>query len=83
MEKTTLYLSNELQRSLIAVSRREGRPQAEIIREAIAAYISQQTPVRLGSIGAGSDDEVSGADSEAWLRKNWKNKSPQKRKSKR
>ena len=72
MEKTTLYLPADLQRALGATAKREGRPQAEIIREALAAYLSERVPVRLRSIGAGSDDEVTGANSEKWLRKNWK-----------
>ena len=74
MEKTTLYLSGELQRSLLAVARREGRSQAEIVRSALAAYFSGRVPIRLRSIGAGSDDEVSGSTSEQWLRKTWENK---------
>ncbi len=72
MEKTTLYLPSDLQRSLGAAARREGRPQAEIIREAIAAYLAGQAPLAIHSIGAGSDSEVTGATSEDWLRKNWK-----------
>ena len=72
MEKTTLYLPGELQRSLATMARREGRSQAEIIRAALAAYFSARPPLRLRSIGAGSDDEVTGATSEKWLRENWK-----------
>ena len=71
MEKTTLYLSGELQRSLAARARREGRPQAEIVREALAAYFSTDAPVRLRSVASGSDDVVTGATSETWLRENW------------
>ena len=81
MEKTTLYLSGELQRSLSAMAKREGRSQAEIIRTALEAYFSGRAPVRLRSIGAASDDGVSGATSEEWLRKNWKNKNLKKRKA--
>jgi predicted transcriptional regulator len=72
MEKTTFYLSGELQRSLLAVARREGRSQADIIRSALDAYLSSRTLLPLKSIGAGRDSEVSGATSEEWLRKNWK-----------
>ena len=80
MEKTTLYLPGELQRSLVAMAKREGRSQAEIIRAALAAYLSDRAPLRLRSIGAASDDEVSGATSEEWLRKNWNNRGRNKRK---
>ena len=72
MEKTTLYLPADLQRSLGAAAKREGRPQAEIIREALVSYLAERAPSRPRSIGAGRDDEVSGATSEEWLRKNWK-----------
>ena len=83
MEKTTVYLSGELQRSLLTVAKSEGRSQAEIVRSALAAYFSGRAPLRLRSIGAGSDDEVSGATSEQWLRKNSKNKNSKKRKASR
>ena len=66
-----MYLPSELQRSLGAAAKREGRSQAEIMREAIAAYLSGAPPIPLRSIGAGSDHEVTGATSEDWLRKNW------------
>ena len=81
MEKTTVYLPDELQRSILAMARREGRSQAEIIRAALEAYLSERAPLRPRSIGAGSDDEVSGATSEKWLRKNWKDKNPKKQKA--
>jgi predicted transcriptional regulator len=78
MQKTTLYLADDLQRSLAAVAKREGRSQAAIVRDALSAYLSRSAPVRPSSIGAGSDKEVSGAASEAWLRKNWKPKKGQR-----
>ncbi len=80
MEKTTLYLPDEIQRSLAATAKREGRSQAEIVRTALEVYFAERGPVRLRSIGAGSDNEVSGATSEEWLRKSWKNGNLKKRK---
>jgi hypothetical protein len=79
MEKTTLYLPSELQRSLAVTAKREGRSQAEIVRDALSNYFSGNTPLRPHSIGVGSDNEVTGATSEEWLRKNWK-QSPRRRK---
>jgi hypothetical protein len=38
MRKTSVYLDDELAERLARVAKAEGRPQAEIIREAIAAY---------------------------------------------
>jgi len=72
MEKTTIYLPDEMQHSLAILAKRQQRPQASIIREAIAAYLEKQRPPKLRSIGAGSDDEVTGASSEDWLRKQWR-----------
>ena len=81
MEKTTLYLPGELQRSLTALAKREGRSQAEILRAALDAYLSARATPPLQSIGAGSDDQVTGATSEEWLHKNWKSRNPTKRKT--
>ena len=83
MEKTTLYLSRELQRSLAAIARREDRSQAEIIRTALEAYLAGRAPLRLRSTGAGRDDQVSGATSEEWLRKTWKHRDLTERKRRR
>ena len=81
MEKTTLYLTGELQRSLTAMAKHEGRSQAEIIRAALESYLSGRARVPLRSLGAGSDDELSGANSEEWLRLSWKRKGVHSRKS--
>ncbi len=81
MEKTTIYLPGEIRRLVAAIAKREGRSQADIIRASLEAYCSERTPLRPRSIGAGADDEVTGANSEAWLRKNWKAKSTKKRKA--
>ncbi len=75
MEKTTIYLPDEMQHSLAMLAKRQQRPQASIIREAIAEYLENQRPAKLRSIGAGSDSEVTGAGSEVWLRKQWRRRS--------
>jgi predicted transcriptional regulator len=71
VEKTTLYLSPELRRSLHAAAVRQRRPQAELVREALADYLSKLQRPRLSWIGMGEDDEVSGATSEDYLRSRW------------
>jgi hypothetical protein len=38
MRKTSVYLDDHQAARLAALARNEGRPQAEILREAIAAY---------------------------------------------
>lgn len=71
MEKTTLYLPPELHRALREAARREGKSQAELIREALAAYLAQRQRPPFRSLGAGEDEELSGRTSEAWLERAW------------
>jgi predicted DNA-binding protein len=47
MRKTSVYLSEHVSKRLLELARSEGRSQAEIIREAIVAYVP---------IGAGDRD---------------------------
>jgi hypothetical protein len=49
MEKTTVYLDPDIQRGLRAMSRARGRPQAELIREALARYLEQSAAPELPS----------------------------------
>ncbi len=72
MEKTTLYIPADLQRALRSLARRARKPRAEIIREALNAYLRQQERPRLGSVGVGEDDQVTGATSENYLRSRWR-----------
>lgn len=72
MQKTTLYLTEDIQRGLKETARRTGRSEAELVREALTLYLGQQARPWPKSIGIVSDPELSGADSEDWLRANWK-----------
>ena len=71
MEKTTLYLPAELRRALKETARREGKSQAELIREALSAYLARRKKPRLRSLGVGEDPELSGRASEKWLEEVW------------
>ena len=71
MKKTTLYLSDELQETLRGASRRLGKPQADIVREALEAYLDSNRRPLPRSIGSGEDADLSGRDSEAWLKEHW------------
>ncbi len=71
MRKTTLYLPEDLQRSLKEAARRTGRPEAAIIREALTEYLRDRARPEPRSIGAGEDAELAARDSEAWLRDHW------------
>lgn len=55
MIKTTLYLREEDYRRLKAVARQQNRPTAEVIREALAEYVSGHDTKRSRprSLGAG------------------------------
>jgi len=71
MRKTTVYLTDELQRGLKELAHRSGRPEADLLREALRAYLAQQTRPQPLSLGAGQDLELSARESEAWLRTQW------------
>lgn len=72
MNKTTLYLSPEVQRGLRDLARRTGRHQAEVIREALDLYLQQHLErPQPRSIGAGEDSELTASASEDWLRTRW------------
>ncbi len=72
MEKTTLYLSGDLQRQLRELSRRTRRSQAELIREALATYLGAQEHPWPSSIGsATSDGRVQAKDARSWVHEEW------------
>lgn len=71
MNRTTLYLPAELQRALKVTARRTGRPQAELMREALEAFLRQQPRQLPSSIGIAAVKGVSAAEDEDWLRKHW------------
>ena len=71
MEKTTLYLESDLHRQLQEMARREKRPQAQLIREALAAYLRTKSAPLPSSIGMGEDGELRGSEVKDWLRAHW------------
>lgn len=59
MTKTTVYLDPELAITMRQLATREGRPQAELIREALAEYArrSKRPPIPgLGEFDSGHTD---------------------------
>jgi hypothetical protein len=62
MEKTTVYLAEGTRRRLAALSKQARRSQAELIREALEAYLDAQDGPRLpsfvGAISVGGDASV-------------------------
>ena len=55
MEKTTLYLPAEIQIALRDAAKRAGRPQAELVREALTRYLADQPRPLPKSIGIAKD----------------------------
>jgi hypothetical protein len=74
MQKTTLYLPDELQRQLQEAARRMGRSQADLIREALETFLGTVQPPKARSIGIVDDPDLRGEDTEDWLRRNWRAK---------
>lgn len=72
MNKTTLYLPDETQRRLRDLAKRTGRPQADLVRQALERYLAVNRSSLPGSIGVGADEGLSGRDSEEWLHANWR-----------
>jgi predicted transcriptional regulator len=63
MRKTSVYLTDEESKRLAEAAEREGRPQAEIIREAIATYRAQSNETgALSLIASGRGPGTSVAD---------------------
>ncbi len=71
MEKTTVYLPVELERELKHASRRQGRPMAEIVREAVRRYLDEQPRPMPKSIGMGADGRIGADRSKRWVRSEW------------
>ncbi len=62
MEKTTVYLDAEVARGLRAMSRSTGRPQAQLIREALGAYLAAKPRSELpGWVGSWKNGPVTDA----------------------
>jgi hypothetical protein len=72
VEKTTLYLAAGTLARLRARAAREGRPQAEILRESVERYLTDSDPLG-GFAGAfeGPDDGLSGQALDDWMHEHW------------
>lgn len=71
MQKTTLYLPGEMRRALREAAKREGEPQAVLIRRALAEYLGRRGRPPLRSVGMGEDAHLAARDAEDWLRSEW------------
>jgi metal-responsive CopG/Arc/MetJ family transcriptional regulator len=71
MERTTIYLPKALHAQLAEAARQRGRPQAQLIREALAAYLVDQKRPRPTTIGMFAVSTVSSDSIEEWLDEHW------------
>ncbi len=65
MKRTTLYLDAELEAMLQAETLRRGRPMAEIVREAVRAYLVESRPTAppgAGEFASGFEDTAETAE---------------------
>ena len=51
MKRTTLFIDPQLERELQALARREGRPMAALVREAVAQYVAAARVRGRGGLG--------------------------------
>ncbi|MGN6756677.1 MAG: ribbon-helix-helix protein, CopG family [Thermomicrobiales bacterium] len=74
MVKTTLDLPESMHDALQVLAKRTGRSQADMIREALGAYLAQQEEQRVlpRSVGAVCVPEVQAAVAEEWLAEHWR-----------
>lgn len=65
MKRTTIYLEPELEVLLKLEMLRQGRPMAEIVREAVQAYVTREprrVPPGAGGFASGSTDTAERAE---------------------
>lgn len=65
MKRTTLYLEPELEVLLKLEMLRQGRPMAEIVREAVHAYVTREAreaPPGAGEFASGRSETASSVD---------------------
>ena len=72
MIKTTIHIPEEEMAALGARAKREGRPKAALIREAITRYVAEDCRPRPKAVGIFSDTEVTSSNLDEWLRVNWR-----------
>jgi len=72
VERTTVYFPSDLRSKVAALARQSGRSQAEILRDAVRAYVDRAARPRPRSLGLGDNPDISGADAESWLREYWR-----------
>jgi predicted transcriptional regulator len=65
MKRTTVFIDPQLERELQALARRDGRPMAALVREAVAQYVAAARgarPPKLSFVAAGRSGRADIAD---------------------
>jgi len=68
MERTNVFLPTELRRRLADEARRRGRPQAELVREALERYLAEAAPERPRVVGVADVPGMDARRAKAWVR---------------
>jgi hypothetical protein len=71
MEKTTIYLTHELRLALCQAARQKGRPQAALIREAIACYLESTEPPWPKTAGMFEGFPIPAEQVDDWIENHW------------
>jgi hypothetical protein len=73
MKRTTVFLTDELDRMLHEAARRSHRPQAEIVRDALEQYLRAHGRPWPRSVGMGRspDRAVTSDNVKDWIREEW------------
>jgi len=73
MRRTTVFLPDETAEALQEAARRLGRPQSELLREALEEYLPRHARPWPGSVGAGRHhiEGVTARNAKAWVRAEW------------
>jgi predicted transcriptional regulator len=72
MEKTTIYLPDDLLAAYTAMSRQQRRPKAELMRDALREYAERRQQGIPGWVGmVETDGEVNSTNVKDWLREHW------------
>ena len=70
VERTTIFLPPELRRRLSDEAKAQGRPQAEVVRDALEGYLARRRPKlpsMVGMVSIGLD----GAEAKRRVRQEW------------
>ncbi len=72
MKKTTIYLPEDIVIEIKALSVRDRRSEAELIRDALSNYVREQRSHLPAFVGMVHDEGFRGRDDERYLDDHWK-----------